>query len=134
MLTAVGYDVEPTEVTRGLGMFPDQAWSRGEFPKIMTPDGRLLQHPQRADWGGWKKFMPDRLRGEHLAVQLEHWATELDSKREVLRSFLARGWSLTLNCYVDSSDITVIELKAELLSMLALIGVDIELHFYPDSQ
>jgi len=133
MLVVLGEDVDPTEVTRGLGMFPDQGWRRGEIPRVLTPDGRVIQYPKSCDWGGWKKFMPESLRGESLEAQLEHWVRELDAKGEVLRTFVTRGWSLTLDCFIHSSDVAVIELRAELLSRLAVAGVDVDLHLYTDN-
>lgn len=132
-LILLGDDLIPRDVTRSLGMFPDHEWRRGEFPTTHTPDGQRILHPGAADWGGWKKFVPATLRGEPLEVQIKYWTGELASKSGTIRGFSDRGWSAALDCFVTASDPEVVEIKADLLTELAGIGVDLNLHFYPST-
>ncbi|HEV7240801.1 MAG TPA: DUF4279 domain-containing protein [Thermoanaerobaculia bacterium] len=130
-LIVLGDDLEPGEITRALGMFPDQDWRKGDVPQIQTPDGRWIPGPAIAEWGGWKKFIPPVLVDDCLEVQLDHWANVLASKAHAIRAFRARGWSSTLDCFFTASEPEVAELKADLLAKLAAIGIDIDINFYP---
>ena len=129
-LIILGDDLDPSEVTRVFGTFPDQAWRAREAPEIQTPNGRWIQIPRAAECGGRKKFMPKELRNELLEGQLEHWIMELGSKSEIVRGLQGRGWSVTLDCVISTSEVDVAELKADLLAKLAAIGTDVDIHFY----
>src|SRR5438067_7276882 len=114
-LIVLGEDLDPSEVTRVLGMFPDQAWRAGEVPQVQTPNGRWIESPRAVEWGGWKKFMPRSLNGEILEVQLEHWAGELESRAVAIESLRARDWSVTLDCFLTASEVEITGFSAELL-------------------
>lgn len=131
-LIVLGNDLDPPEVTRALGMFPDQAWRKGDFPEVRTPDGRMIKHRRPAQWGGWKKFMPTTLDRETLEVQLEHWANELRSSQGTISVLIERGWSVSLDCFLSVSEFTLIELDAALLAKLVAAGSDVDIHVYSD--
>src|ERR1041384_4170502 len=114
-LIIVGDDLHPGEVTRSLGMFPNQAWKPGETPQVETPDGRWIPAPKSVKWGGWKKFMPKELHDALLEDQLEHWTIELRSKSQAIAALRQRGWSVSLSCYLSASDPDVTRLTADLL-------------------
>src|SRR5689334_5222577 len=86
-LIVLGVDLEPGVVTRALSMFPDQAWRKGEAPKIRTPDDRWIRSSGIAEWGGWKKFIPATLLRRSLEVQLDHWSSALASKANAVAVF-----------------------------------------------
>lgn len=131
-LIVLGDDLDPGEVTRSLAMFPNQAWKAGEVPQIETPEGRWIAIPRAAEWGGWKKFMPEECANELLDDQLEYWAAELHSKSHAVAELRARGWSVTLDCYLSTHEVDTTKLTADLLRKLAALGADVSVHFYPE--
>jgi hypothetical protein len=130
-LIVLGDDLEPDFVTRALGMFPDQAWRRGERPTTKTSSGRLIAHPAVAEWGGWKRFLPEALKGELLEIQLQHWVETLAANVDRIRELLTTGHTVTIDVYFSASEPKLIELKAHLLLALGQLGVDVDLHVYP---
>ena len=131
-LILLGEGLDPSGVTRALGMFPDQSWRTGEVPKVRRPDGRWIETPRVAEWSGWKKFMPVELDGESVELQLEHWAGELESKAEALQTLRDLGWSVALDCYMASPDSERLALRTGLIGKLANFGADLDIHFYPE--
>lgn len=130
-LIVVGEDLDPDFVTKALGMFPDQAWRRGNRPITKTSSGRFISHPSVAEWGGWKRFLPEKLNGELLEIQLEHWVETLEPKADRIRELLATGHTVTIDVYFCASEPEVIELKSHLLLAFGQLGVDVDLHVYP---
>ena len=122
----LGEDLDPDAVTRALGRFPDQAWRRGETHPALARIGR--ERP--ADWGGWKKSVPDELRGETLENQFEYWADSLRGRESALARLADSGCELVLDCFVSEALPLLIELPAALQSELGALHLNIDIHVF----
>lgn len=130
-LIVLGDHLEPELVTRSLGVFPDQAWRRGERPIIKTPSGRFIPHPMISEWGGWKRFLPENLISEPIECQLAYWVETLEPKAAAIREMIAAGHTIKIDIFFSSSDCQVIELPSGLLRTLGELGIDVVINVYP---
>jgi hypothetical protein len=122
-LMILGDDLEPREISKLLGLRPNQSWRRGE-PKRHTAS--LHQ------WGGWKKFIPESLSSLPLPAQLRHWVRKLRSKGGEISQLSRRGYLCRLDCYIASDNVATIIIPVELQKDVAALGLELSIGFFAD--
>jgi len=126
----VGEALDPDEITALLGMVPDRQWRQGERKSFVRVDGSIQHFDSTYSNGGWKRFIEESYRSRPLWEQLHHYIESLVRVRSTLHEFAARGLTMTLDCFVASSE--TIHLSVEVLRTLADLQVEIEFWFSPD--
>ena len=118
-LIITGDELDPDEVTKSLGLIPNQAWKKNQ--KRMFPSGN--EHIYK--WGGWKLFIADEKRELYLEEQLEHWYKLLKTKRKQLCYLANQGYWVRFDCYVSTDATASICFDLNLQRKIIKLGVDL---------
>jgi hypothetical protein len=101
-----GDNLDPTQVTRALGIRPTHSWRKGEklhFPELNVEFERT--HTQ----GGWKGRVPPAIRKRPVEAQLDWWVKALTPRAKQLRDLRSRGYYLRLAwCVVTSATASLV--------------------------
>jgi hypothetical protein len=129
-----GGEFDPRDVTRGLGMRPNQSWHRGDHKSYRGPDGVVRHFTSRHEWSGWKKWSTDRGIRVSLERQLRRWVTRLGPKTAALRGLRRRGISMELNCCLVASGSVRTQLPPDLVAGIGRLGLGLEITWYADER
>ena len=97
----------------------------------MSPNGKTIVFERPATWGGWKAFAPEQIVALPLQEQLAFWCTTLRHKETEIGELLALGYAVSIDCYYSATEPDLIELDTSLLTQLAALGVDVDIHVSP---
>jgi len=126
-----GGEFDPRDVTRALGMRPNQSWRQGDQKSYRGGDGVVRHFTSRHEWSGWKKWSTGR---DSLERQLRRWVTRLGLKTDALRGLRRRGISMELNCCLVGPGTVRTQLPPDLLAGIGRLGLGLELTWYADER
>jgi hypothetical protein len=92
-LVIVHPDLDPDQVTQGLGLRPTRAWRRGD---IRNPHGkRPFIYPR----GGWELTTEGTVQSRDVRRYIDWLLDQLDLKGRVLNQLQERGYQTVINCF-----------------------------------
>src|SRR5579883_205296 len=103
-LAIYGRDLDPNIVTASLGVFPDQAFKRGEASFARDASGKIdgsrpsgYTHSK----GSWQKNAEQSLLKRFVSDHLDYWCRFLESHEKDFRQFLTNGFTIHISFYID---------------------------------
>jgi hypothetical protein len=120
-LMILGERLDPSAVTKALGIRPNQSWAKGEKSKLAPS--------KRHRWGGWKKWLPPSMRKQPLERQLAYWLRALKGQRTVFGKLNGSGALCALDCFVTTSETASIIIPAAMHEALGRLGLSLRLSF-----
>jgi hypothetical protein len=125
-LVITGESLDPDDVSRNLGLDPDQAWRKGDTKQFGE---RVHRYPH----GGWKRYLPESFRNQPFEDQLAYWASLLGDHLMVFREIEHQGHDCVLSCFITTDETASIVVPPELQCALASLGLNIELSVWTGS-
>ena len=128
-LIVLGVDLDPDRVTELLDLAPSQAWHKGQNKSFTGYDGETRFSDSIYEWGGWKLWLPEDMRGMPLPSQLAHWSQILTERAAEVLELKEQGFTLELNCSA-SGRVYTLQVPSALQASLGCLGVDLDITFY----
>jgi len=129
-LIIVGEDLDPAEITRILGLSPDDAWKKGEQRSYKLPNGPIRELDGVYENGGWKKHeTPKMEKEEFLGVKLIYWKFILEALKNELREIIEMGYEIELNCFVCTSSSIALMIEPSILKGFGDLGIKLDVTF-----
>lgn len=120
-LFITGRTLDPTLVTRLLGITPSRSWRAGDAVQIA---GRSFE--RHHEDGGWKYYFEHK-KNASIEFQLDTWVHILEDKIQALHELRSQGNYCRLSWFAASSATVSIVVPSELQSALAQLGLDWEI-------
>ncbi|MCV2366487.1 DUF4279 domain-containing protein [Roseateles oligotrophus] len=120
-LMILGESLNPSVVSRILGLEPDKFWSKGDPKQI----GESLH-----EWGGWRQKLPDSLKRKPFEEQLRYWAQELLARIPGIQELSGAGNRCLLDCFLTTGEVAHILLSSELQREVANLGLEFEFNVW----
>jgi hypothetical protein len=125
-----GGDPDPQGITRSLRMRPSRSWRKGERQSYKSNGGSTHEFKSIHQWSGWKRWLSDRERRRPVERQVQLWVSRLRPHAAALRRLRSRGINVEINCCVIWDTSVSVRLSHELISSLAVLGVDLDIKWY----
>ena len=122
-LVLIGDELDPEEMTDLLDVEPDNCWRKGDVKSLYGIQGKPLA------WGGWKKAPASSYRDSDLEEQLEYWCDFIQEKRDVFRQIQRDGIAVSIDCSIETSDVSFLQLQPQLSLKLAELKVCLDISF-----
>jgi hypothetical protein len=127
-LMILGDSLEPSVVTKLLGMRPNQHWRRGEQKSSRRKDGTVHLFDSVHEWGGWKRWSSNAEQKKDFEALLDHWCCRLTPKKRALARIRASGSEVFLDCFLIGEG-SEFALPPHLLAKLGALGVTLRAAF-----
>jgi len=125
----LGGSLDPKEISKQLALRPSQQWRRGDLKSFKKKDGSTRLLDSVHEWGGWKKWMPDKKKGEDVSKLVKYWCGMLSRKQRALSRIRATQCQIYLDCCIVD-DASQFILEPGLLAKLASLGISLRVNFY----
>lgn len=128
-----GHDLDPQRVTELLKTKPDVAYRAGDRSYKLKPDGtRDLTRPTRLVHrvGRWARAIHGTAKNWTASGQLAYWNDFLTKRKTAIRTLLASGYKIEVDCYIDEGPIVYVEMAPALMAGLGSLGISVRLAFY----
>jgi hypothetical protein len=128
-LIVLGESLEPDVVTKELMLTPNQSWTNGEQKQFIRSDGSKRAFDSYHEWGGWKKFIPDEVKGEYLEEQLQHWCNTLQEKKTGINALKSTELDFVLDIFICTDSTASVIIPEALQREIYELGVELHISF-----
>lgn len=123
-LMILGDDLIPSTVSELLELEPSQSWMRGEEKR--------LAKSTYYDWGGWKRFSPEK--DKPVEEKIDDWLKVLEGKEDAFEKMKDFGWRASLDVFVAFDEVATISLSNDISRKIGELNLELDFSLNSEEQ